>query len=181
MGYQHTFYAIDIEKLKKLFGSGDESLLEAVVKEKSEELEDNDEFFEDDIDDGDCPGSAQALGEIIVLGAPSKKDCPAMYGYVLGILCDHLGEFLDEEIVCVSDHPYESRLNTSGPPVPIPYDTSDFPEIGYLSHADIPAEISRIDAAPKVDDEEIAEDIDAYRAMLEDVHSKKLGLVSLRH
>lgn len=181
MSYQHTFYAIDVDKLVGFYGTADDSLLETVISAKREELDDNDEFFEDEIDGGGCPGSAQALGELLILGAPSSKEHPAMYGYVLGILCDHLGEYLEEEIVCVGDHPYESRLTTSGPPLPIPYDKGDFPEIGYLASAEIPAEIERIDAAPGVDDEELAEDISNYRALLVTAQSKGLGIVSLRH
>ena len=91
----------------------------------------------------------------------------------------------------------------SGPPIPIPYDTSDFPEIGFLALADIPEEIQRIDLAPKratrslaltllakltggligrqMSDQEAAADMEDYRATLQDALDKGLSIVSFRY
>lgn len=126
-----------------------------------------------------------------------------MYGYVLKIICEHIGRPIGQDVAAVRDHPYKSQLETSGPPIPIPYTRADFPEIGYLSLADIPAEIQRIDAAPRkakksllltllslvsggvvgrqMSDAETAEDMDAYRATLQEAVEKKVSVVSFRH
>ena len=106
-------------------------------------------------------------------------------------------------LLSVADHPYASLLVESGPPIPIPYDKSDFPEIGFLSLAQIPNEIKRIDAAPRrpkrnlilsmlclltggragrqMGKAEVAEDMAAYRKTLAEALDKNMAIVSFRH
>jgi hypothetical protein len=118
-------------------------------------------------------------------------------------LCEHLGEMIGGDVAAVRDHPYKSKLVASGPPIPIPYDQGDFPEIGFLALADIPAEIQRIDAAPRrakksivmwglrlvsggmvgreMNDEEVGEDMAAYREVLQQALDRGLSIVSFRH
>jgi hypothetical protein len=114
-----------------------------------------------------------------------------------------LGGLIGSEAYAIRDHPYKSQLVASGPPIPIPYDSSDFPEIGFLALADIPKEIARIDAAPKkakkslrlsllsfltkglvgrqMGDEEAAKGMASYRETLEEALEKKVSIISFRH
>ncbi|PHS18437.1 MAG: hypothetical protein COA78_02090 [Blastopirellula sp.] len=202
MGYMHMFYGVDLDRVQALFGSNDEAFVEDFLKAQAEELEDNDAFFEDEIEEGDCPSSETALREIVA-GKILHEGSPAMYGYVLKIICEHLGESIMYDVYAVSDHPYKSQLASSGPPIAIPDDPADFPDIGHLSIKDIPAELQRIDAAPQkakkslvlslinwaskgmiarqMDDDEAIEDMNAYRDTLKEAQSKNLSLVSFRH
>lgn len=202
MGYSQTFFCVDLDRLRALHGSGDEALLEEIIASKGEALEDNDAFFEDEIEEGDCPDSVTALRDI--LSAKTRPEgAEGVYAYTLGILCDHLGQVIGDEVYAVRDHPYRSQLVRSGPPIPIPYDRADFPEIGHLALADIPAEIARIDKAPpkaktsllltilsslsggmigkQMNDEEAVEDMAAYRATLQEALDKRLSVVSFRY
>lgn len=195
------FYALDVSRLKAIYGSDNQALVDEVLSARAEDIQNNDSFF--DREDGDGLDSATALREIVSGKITPRDGAEAMYGYVLKILCEHLGEHIGEDVACVRDHPYSSQLVSAGPPIPIPYDPGDFPEIGYLSVDDIPAEIQRINAAPKkakvslkllllswmtkgligrqMNDEEVKEDMDAYRNTLEAARNKGLGVVSFRH
>jgi hypothetical protein len=203
MSYQHMFYGLDVSKLQGLYGSKDERLLAEVLEARKEELKNNDGFFEDAISEGSCPDSVTALKGIFAGSLGTYERPAAMYGYVLKILCEHLGSPIGDDVAAVRDHSYASKLVASGPPLPIPYDTSDFPEIGYLTVQEIPGEMQRLDAAPKrarrslvksifsllsggaigrqMSDEEVAMDMEGYRNTLQEALDKGLGVVSFRH
>jgi hypothetical protein len=203
MGYCHMFYGLDLAQLQSVYGSGDQRLLEDILSAQAEELDESDAFFESDIENKTCPDSRTALREIFAGSFGKYERADPMFGYVLKILCIHLGKQIGEDVAAVRDHCYSSQLTASGPPIPIPYDKSDFPEIGFLSSADIPQEIARIDAAPKtvrrslaltiisllthgaighqMSDEEAAEDMAAYRRTLEEALAEGISIVSFRH
>lgn len=202
MGYSHMFYALDLYRLRSIHGSKDERFVQELLQARGEDLINNDEFFEGYGEDGEFPTSEQALREIVAGECGEYKNAEGVYGYVLKIICEHLGEMIGGDVADVGRHPYKSQLAASGPPIPIPYDRGDFPTIGYLALKDIPAEISRIDTAPKtgtkqrhwllamlfgglvwrpMSAEEAAEDMQAYREVLQEVLDKKLSVVSFRH
>jgi hypothetical protein len=203
MSYAHMFYGLDLDKLRSMYGSKDDTLVAEVLQAQDAKLKDNDGFFEDRIEQGNFPTSETAVREIIAGSFGKYEHAEAMYGYVLKILCEHVGEPIGGDVAAVRDHSYQSQLVASGPPIPIPYDKSDFPEIGFLSLADIPKEIKRIDAAPKrakrslvltlfswlsggmigrqMSDQDAAEDMNAYRATLTEAIDRKLSVVSFRH
>lgn len=205
MSYQHMFYGVDMNRLKSIFGSGDEKLVAEVLQAQAEELAGNDSFFEveDQTEAEQFPNSETALREIVAGKVRQDIEMAGMYGYVLKILCEHIGSPIGADVAAVRDHPYDSQLVASGPPIPIPYDRSDFSEIGFLALADIPAEIARIDAAPKrakrsllksvlsslsggmvgrqMSAEDAAEDMAAYRETLTEAMDKGLSIVSFRH
>jgi hypothetical protein len=204
MSYSHMFYGLDLKKLKAIYGSKDDRLSGAVLKARAQDFKDNDEFFEDEIEGGDFPNSEQALREIVAGSIGQHDGAEAMFGYVLKILCEHVGQRIgNDDVAAVGEHPYASQLVASGPPVPIPVNKEDFPEIGFLALSQIPDEIKRIDEAPKrarrnlvlsvlglltggkagrqMADNELAEDMAAYRKTLNDALEKKLDIVSFRH
>jgi hypothetical protein len=204
MSYGHMFYGVDLDRLKAIYGSRDEKLIAELLKAQAKGIKDNDEWFEDEIRDEGFPTTKQALREIVLGTFGTYEGGEAMYGYALKIICEHIGHRVGaDDVAEVAAHPYESQLVISGPPIPIPYDNSDFPEIGFLSLAQIPDEINRIDTAPKkarrslslgivsvltggrvgrqMTREEVADDMAAYRRTLTEASDKKLAVVSFRH
>lgn len=204
MSYSHMFYGVDLDRLKAIYGSNDDKFLTELLKVRAQEIKDNDDWFEDEIKDDGFPTTKQALREIIAGSFGNYEFGEAMFGYGLQILCEHIGQRVGaDDVADVAAHPYASQLVASGPPVPIPHDETDFPEIGFLSLAQIPEEINRIDAAPKkarrsfvlsivsgltggrvgrqMSNDEVAADMAAYRRMLTEALDKKLAVVSFRY
>ena len=198
------FYGVDLDKLKAIYGSKDESFLAEVIRAHAQDIKENDEWFEDEIKEDGFPPTKQALREIVLGTFGTYEGGEAMYGYALKIICEHIGHRVGaDDVAEVAAHPYESQLVTSRPPIPIPYDESDFPEIGFLSLAQIPEEIQRIDNAPKkarrtlslsivslltggrvgrqMTNAEAGDDMAAYRRALTEALEKKLAVVSFRH
>ena len=160
--------------------------------------------FEDEIKEDGFPPTKQALREIVLGTFGTYEGGEAMYGYALKIICEHIGHRVGaDDVANVADHPYESQLVASGPPLPIPYDETDFPEIGFLSFAHMPEELNRIDNAPKkarggvipaalslltggragrrMTAKELVQDMAAYKRTLTEALEKKLAVVSFRH
>jgi hypothetical protein len=204
MSYSHMFYGVDLDKLKAIYGSKDENFLAEVLKAQAQAIKDNDEWFKDEIQDEGFPPTKQALREIVLGTFGTYEGAEAMYGYALKIICGHIGHRVGaDDVANVADHPYESQLVASGPPIPIPYDESDFPEIGFLPLAQIPEEFNRIDNAPgkarrsvisaglslltggraghRMKAEDLAQDMAAYRRTLTEALEKKLAVISFRH
>jgi hypothetical protein len=201
MSYQHMFYGLDLDRLRSIYGSKDEAFVAEFLNAKADDLAGNDEFF-GEMGDG-FPTSETAVREIVAGDIPQREGAEAVYGYVLKILCEHLGQPIGDDVAAIRDHPYKSQLVANGPPIPIPINLADFPEIGHLALADIPAEIKRIDSAPgrakkslklailskltggvigrQMSDEDVAEDMEAYRATLKEALQKRLSIVSFRH
>jgi len=198
------FYGVDLDKLKAIYGSKDENLLADLLRAQAQELKDNDKYFEEEIEGGGFPATKQALREIVVGAFGTYEGAEAIYGYALKIICGHIGHRVGaDDVANVADHPYASQLVASGPPIPIPYDETDFPEIGFLSRTQISEEINRIDAAPKktrrgvisttlslltggragrqMTADDLAQDMAAYRRTLTEALEKKLAVVSFRH
>ncbi|MFM9966143.1 MAG: hypothetical protein ACKV2Q_33615 [Planctomycetaceae bacterium] len=204
MSYSHMFYGVDLTRLKAVYGSKDERLIADVLKERAEELQNNDGFFEDELEAGTIPNSEAALREIVAGTIRKYEGAEPLFGYVLKILCEHIGEFIGGgEVAAIRDHSYKSQLLASGVPIPIPYTGQNFPEIGFLASHEIPAELQRIDRAPpkakrsfkmtllswltrgligrQMSDAEAVEDMQAYRATLQAALDKGLSVVSFRH
>ena len=205
MGYSHNFFALDVGKLKGIFGSKNDELMNQILKEQQEDINDNDAFFEDEIELGEVPNTSTAIRQIFD-GNPQMDAEGAIYGYALKIICQHLGEPVwggEYGVADVTDHPYKSNLLKSGIPIPIP-EPSDFPMIGHLSLDQIDDEIelatgkhekTASDSAEalsalrsafglrrgEINAEEIQEDIDAYVETLQKAKQLAMGLVSFRH
>src|SRR5438067_1648657 len=122
MSYCHMFYGLNLEKLRSLYGSKDNGFASEVLAARAQDIKDNDEFFEEEIEDGNFPDSKKALREIIAGVITPSQGAEGMFGYVLKILCEHIGERIGKDVACVEDHRFASQLVASGPPIPIPYD-----------------------------------------------------------
>lgn len=188
MSYAHMFYAVDLPRLRSIFGSKDLALFEAITQS-------SDALTEEE---------TQALREIIMGDCRSEPASEHLYGYALKAICEHIGEMLlVGDVAAVRDHPYRSKLVASGPPVAIPYTGQDFPEIGYLSQEDL-AEEYRLatETKPRAkrsiggfllrkmsggvvgrepDAEDVAEDMQQYAETLKECMNRKASLISFRH
>lgn len=176
MSYSHSFFAVDLEQIQALYGSGNSKPIAKLITHRPK---------------------LRPFLESIVSGEIDANADPAGYGYALKELCESLGEQIGDEVADVRDHPYDSKLASSGPPLPIPYDPSDFPQIGFLRVSEIEEEINRIDAAPAITGKRkipgrrrgpaaqmagaIADDVSSYRETLEEALQMGLAIVSFRH
>lgn len=181
------FYAVDLNRIRSVFGSKDLTLFEH-IKEQCDSLED------DELD---------ALRRIIMGECQNEPNTEHLYGYALKAICDHIGEMVGGDVAAVRDHPYKSKLVANGPPIEIPYTRSDFPEIGYLEYDGLAQEYRlATETKPKAkrtlagfilrkisggmigrepNAEDIAEDMESYAQTLKECMDKKSSLVSFRH
>lgn len=187
MGYSHMFYGVDLDRLRAVPGSEDRTLYQKIAK-------DEDSLEEDERD---------ALKRIIKGNCQHKEGTKHLYGYALKAICEEIGEMVGEDVYAIRDHPYKSQLIANGPPIDIPYDGTDFPEIGYLDQSELAAEYRlATETKPKakrtlvgfllrrlsggaigreMDAEDVAEDMEAYAATLKECMDKNVSLVSFRH
>lgn len=188
MSYSHMFYAVDLQRLRSIPGSKDDSLFNDILA-NGDSLDDEDQ---------------DALKHIIAGECDNEPGTEYHYGYALKAICEHIGQMVGaEEVAAVRDHPYKSKLVANGPPIGIPYTQSDFPEIGYLAHSELEAELTlATKTKPKakrtllgfilrkisggivgreMSTEEVAEDMQAYANTLQECISRKCSLVSFRH
>lgn len=196
MSYSVMFYAVDVPKLQSLYGSNDTAVLEDVLNAQAEALDDNDAFFEG----YDLPiDSRTALRQIFAGEVPQEDlSAAAMYGYVLKILCEYLGEFAGGDIYSTQILPIESKLMSNGVPIPIPNDPGDFPEIGFLTKEEIKVEQKAAanplpTSSPQffnnmqqhthhvLDEEELLDELEAYQDVLQELANRGLGTVAFRH
>ena len=168
-------------------------MLANILKAKANNITENDEFFEDEIEHGELPPTAEVIRQILYDECSRDVD-GATYGYSLGIICDYLGQPITSSghgIYNVGDHPYEEKLSQSQLPVRIPK-PGDFPEIGHLTAEQVQAEIEvaqkYIDSDDRpenkwsqMSDEELENEVMEYLEILSAVKEMSAGLVSFRH
>ena len=176
MSYSHYFYAVDLESVQGIYGSRDMKAIAALAKAKPK---------------------LKPVLEAIVNGEIDDTIEPAGYGYTLMAICESMGKQIGDDVADVRDHPYESQLACSGPPIPIPYDASNFPQIGFIAASEIKGELKLIDTSPPPSGKRktpgkrrgpaaqmaaaIAEDVAAYREVLQEAMELGLSIVSFRH
>lgn len=176
MGYYTHLYGVDLDKLNTFCGSSGESELTALVAAKSDDLADLDERFESEIDNDDWPMAVDAVAEILT-GNCIEDDQNAMYGYALEVICQFLGEKLnDDELGPLQNHPYDAILAKRRMPFGMPVDA--FPLISHLRFDELPGEIELAETAKDVDDAELAEDIQIYINALGTASNQGTGVVS---
>src|SRR5690349_6178242 len=98
MSYSHTFYALNLEQLRLIYGSKDDGFASEVLAARSQDFNFNDEFFGEEIGEGNFPDSKRALREIITGAFSPHEGAERMFGYVLKILCEHIGERIGKDV-----------------------------------------------------------------------------------
>jgi hypothetical protein len=165
MSYGVMPFAVKLSQIRKAVGSKSKSLLRDLREEFEDELaEDREQVEEANEDDEFDPELAleDALGHLIM--DEERWDYEgAKYGYVIEMICSFFGEFLSNDhwtgiplawTEAIDDALQEigvpaetfsifSHLFYRGSPVEIP-DIDDFPCIGYVTQAEIPAALAEL-------------------------------------
>jgi hypothetical protein len=196
----YLFYGVDMARLRGLHGSADRAFAEELLKEQAEEFQSiNDTAESYTTAQKKYPSAETILREILDGSCRQGAGAWWMYRSVLQALCDHISTFIADGAGLLDAHPYDSALLASGPPVPIPVDPHDRTRIGFLLRDQIPAEIQRLDTAPKrarrrwrlnwwtlwharvygpsAPDEWVAEDMADYHEILTDALNQDVDLV----
>jgi hypothetical protein len=116
MSSAFTVYLVPFDQLKRVPGSKDQGLIEAIAESHEYFYSSIDELAEDD----DVPTCREAL-EQIVNGEPLAEHLGYLYGYALEAICSHLGEEL-EGVSAISRasgwiEPVDAFLKDKGVPV----------------------------------------------------------------
>jgi len=183
MGYSTVFYAIDLSRLRSALGSKDEHLLQAIAKANSDQIEESNEWFEDEIDEG-APSLSDALRQL-VMGEPLDDDSGFMYAYATELLVSHLGERLDvDDIGWVSDLKLDSPLDLDHRiPVEIPQ-PADFPSFSHLTRDELQPQLETIQRVMQADttDEDGLNDLrQELHDALHHARKKKLDVVTFTY
>jgi hypothetical protein len=180
MSYSTQFYVVEIERLKSAFGSKDDALLRATVRDQAAEIESNSEWFQPEINEEGAPRVEQALAEIIRGSVNVPEDCEFQYGYALELLCMQLGERVKEagDVCFLHELPFGRKLLDGRAPVSIP-PSPDFPEIGHLLAADVFCELVRVREA--IADGDHQYDCEQYLRVLEKAYAAGKGIVSFTY
>lgn len=146
MAYAITPYVVRLDRLKKIFGSGDEKLFEEILEQQSSLLSDIDMI--NDACGFCCSDALRAL-----VFSDKSEEMPAyLYGYAFEVLCAHIGdelppihdisgayEWIGEIDSALGLNRVKLKLGDlvySGCPISLP-DQDDFPCIGFWCPADI--------------------------------------------
>jgi hypothetical protein len=195
MSYCVTAIAVDLDDVRAVLGSKNKALLGRLRKQFAGNLDQIDEMLADHVandedEDGNPPEPLTTADVLrhLVMGEPYREDFGFAYAYCFESLCLHFGDFLDNshwsamrsewfdtvaealEQAGVTEKQFSvNRLFFRGPPVELP-DISDFPNIGYLTKAEIPkiraalvqADLSKVKSKAAVEAiEQIASWLDA--------------------
>ena len=150
MSYELRAFAVDVDQLSSLVGSGNKALFNTVIDDFTPQLDHFDDVFFDEIDRGD-PTVQTALRHILIDGVIPPRSPGYPYGYALELLCHHVGwqltgpfggidiawlEEVDRALDRAGAPPgYRALVLVSGRlPLPIPR-PSDFPGIGMFDTA----------------------------------------------
>jgi hypothetical protein len=163
MGYGVMAYAVRLEQIAGCVGARDPLLLSALL-EDFRAARAIDELLAGATDGDGEPPTARDVLRHLVMDEPSKPGIGFAYGYCFKHICERYGEFLDnaawypigfdfvEEVQAelarqgVTDDALSvADLVWGGAPVPLP-PIDDFPGIGHLPRARIPAALATLAA-----------------------------------
>jgi hypothetical protein len=158
VGYNVRAYAVDLDRLRSLVGSGDEALLATLASEHARALAEVDRI------DAGAPSvvsAAEALAAL-VHGRMEDGESNFKYGYALELACRQLGQELSNQhwsamhgewFDAVEDAFTELGGKTkvsndvfwSGPPVELPF-IDDFPAIGTVPAESVKPLLAELEA-----------------------------------
>lgn len=181
MSYRLAAYAIDIDRLKAVFGSKNEKLVSMIKSCRERDFEKHDEWFTAEIESG-CPTIGDALEQIVMGVITGSKEAGFQYAYATEALCQYMGmKFRTENIGFISRLGMSTGLTGSGLPFPVP-EPDDFPEVGYLTAAQVVEEYPRHVAAeaerPWDEDSDAREEL---ISMMEQVQEWNEGIVTFTY
>lgn len=134
MSYSIIAYAVDAEKIKRIWNSKDESILEDLITEFNNELLDFDGWFE-----LENPANSSAVLTDIINGQIKHPDLKYLYGYIYELLCMKYGKRIephDSEIYLQYLDEVDSTYSAF---IPIPF-SDDFPHVLSIANDDLEME-----------------------------------------
>ena len=146
MSYSLVPYFVDLDQLRRVVGSKDETLIAAV--HASDPARFDDAGGENDDGYGEELSLGAALSQL-VMGEKLNKSHAHQYGYALERVCEHVGQRLTCNLWCgvrwaaMEDTGVDAILTRSGPPVKLP-PIPDFPTIGYLDRQEVRAMVEQM-------------------------------------
>ncbi|MBS0261489.1 MAG: hypothetical protein JSS02_05985 [Planctomycetes bacterium] len=181
MSYTLAAFAVDLGQLQAVFGSQDQSLLKSIMSEQAAEFVSNDRWFKEDLAPGQ-PSLREALEQIVTGQLHPVAGSGFQYGYATELLCRHLGiEIPTEELVFVSELEIDTKLLTSGPPLPTP-PPDDFPEIGYLTAEQVAEEFVKFSHLGEIESgDDFTPARHEYVNLLDEAKQNHLGLVTFTY
>lgn len=156
MSYGLTAYAVDLQLLQRIFGSGDERIVVEVglrLRPRVEQLR----VWLPELD------PLEAVGELVD-GRCQRPRLGHVYGYALQLLCDLLGHALPNDVFspCRLDwlELVDGYMDEAGvasavrlgrligePPLPVPR-SDEYPLVGFWEPADLARALPGFDARP---------------------------------
>jgi hypothetical protein len=137
-------YAVDLERLRAVFGSKDKQLLTTMLERVAEAY-----YFPEDEDVG-MGDALQAITDIIEGDCRLPRNKRHLYGYAIEDLCQYFGEVIPiptefdaDEIGDPEDLEIDSPLTSGELPIPVPA-WDDTPYVRFLTAALVPEEFKRL-------------------------------------
>ena len=146
MGYEITAYLVDEVRVGQFYGCNDEGQVVAIAERHAEHIARSDAGFASEIEQG-APTLVAAVRALAFATVDRTIDAHAFqYRYALALVCEHLGERLEETIRLnpkgIAASKELARLLAPGLlPMPISRE-GDFPVIGFLSRGQITRKLS---------------------------------------
>ncbi len=181
-----SVYAVSLDRLKQVVGSGDQGMIDAIVDARQDFLS-----TIDDIDDEAEFTCADAVADL-VNGETTEDVAGYLYGYALEAICAYIGEelpnicgiaggataWMKEVDSLLESKGVPVRLNTlvfGGSPIPIP-EPDDAPFIGEWSASDVPPALAAFRSLNLIGvDDEMAETFAQIRGWLDEA-AKRPGV-----
>jgi hypothetical protein len=174
MSYVLTPYLLDVDEFGRALGSGDESLISAVIASNPKPFQ--------AVDDEGGITLTQALRDLVMGGEPAK-DSEHRYLRALMLLCDRLGEKILPgawggvrwiAVTAVGVDDFVMRGCPPGSPSQVP----NISGIGYMTADEVVAKIPEVDEALATEeDEDLQELRSELKSWLLEAASKKKGIV----
>jgi hypothetical protein len=161
MSYTSSFFAVDLEELRRLVAAHDLSVVQRVQAAEPDQ-------FEHKINEGD-PTLGEALRQIVAGETTKGSRHSHQYGYALKLLCQVEGQWLPDEDLIADLEPLElhSPLEQYRLPIDIPANQY-FPFISFLDASEVRREAQRLASLDLSfpEDEDIQEARAAYAACI---------------
>jgi hypothetical protein len=140
MSFSASFYYVNLEQIKKLFGSNNAELLEKIECANQDEFESSDDWFSDEIEEG-APTLKDALRGFFS-GNVSEEHAWQNW-YACQLICRHLGEMHDaEDVGFISKLKFQTPL--ARPRLFLPLGTpDDSPAVSFLELKEIDEHLIR--------------------------------------
>jgi hypothetical protein len=157
LSYGYVSYLIDLPQLRSVLGTNDVALRARIEEKMSEHLDELDELFEDEIEEG-ALSVRDALAELLGGSQTDPEGSANQYCYAFEALCDVLGEQLIEnaltqlsvqwigkevpeiEVAWGFDRPWSSDFL----PEPQP-----FPALAFVRHTDLQRALEVVEAGKR--------------------------------